>query len=118
VLGSRKHCSLLQYGNNYCCKKFYSTAPWFISKHFLAINLNIRTIYNDVKIRWVFTNKLETSLIDDARVIIYDHQMFVVHATRQVYAKISMGLGRLQLVIEGSHTTKNTTSVLLSLQGC
>jgi nanoRNase/pAp phosphatase (c-di-AMP/oligoRNAs hydrolase) len=26
-------------------------------------------------------NKLETSLIDDARVIIYDHHMFTVEAT-------------------------------------
>ncbi len=26
-------------------------------------------------------NKLETSLIDDARVIIYDHHMFIVQAT-------------------------------------
>jgi hypothetical protein len=26
-------------------------------------------------------NKLETSLIDDARVIIYDHHMYIVQAT-------------------------------------
>ncbi len=26
-------------------------------------------------------NKLETSLIDEARVIIYDHHMFIVQAT-------------------------------------
>jgi hypothetical protein len=26
-------------------------------------------------------NKLETSLNDDAKVIIYDHRMFIVHAT-------------------------------------
>ncbi len=41
------------------------------------------TIVNDNS---SIANKLETSLIDDARVIIYDHQMFVVQATRQVYA--------------------------------
>jgi hypothetical protein len=29
-------------------------------------------------------NKLETLLIDDARVIIYDHHMFVVQATEQI----------------------------------
>ncbi len=28
-----------------------------------------------------FVNKLEASLTDDARVIIYDHQMFIVQAT-------------------------------------
>ncbi len=27
VIGSGKHSSLLQYGNNYCRKKFYSTGP-------------------------------------------------------------------------------------------
>jgi hypothetical protein len=27
VIGSGKHSSLLQYGNNYCHKKFYSTGP-------------------------------------------------------------------------------------------
>jgi hypothetical protein len=27
VIGSRKHSSLLRYGNNYCRKKFYSTGP-------------------------------------------------------------------------------------------
>ncbi len=26
-------------------------------------------------------NKVETSLTDDARVVIYDHYMFIVHAT-------------------------------------
>ncbi len=26
-------------------------------------------------------NKLEASLTDDARVVIYDHHMFIVHAT-------------------------------------
>ncbi len=30
-------------------KKFYNIGPWFITKDFLAINLNITTIYNDVK---------------------------------------------------------------------
>ena len=29
-------------------------------------------------------NKLEASLTDDARVIIYDHHMFIVQATEQV----------------------------------
>jgi hypothetical protein len=29
VIGSGKHSSLLQYGNNYCRKKFYSTGPWW-----------------------------------------------------------------------------------------
>jgi hypothetical protein len=29
-------------------------------------------------------NKLETSLIDDARVIIYDHHMFIVPATESL----------------------------------
>jgi hypothetical protein len=29
----------------------------------------------------VVINKLETSLTDDARVVIYDHQMFIVQAT-------------------------------------
>jgi hypothetical protein len=28
VNGSGKHSSLLQYGNNYCQKKFNSTGPW------------------------------------------------------------------------------------------
>jgi len=28
-----------------------------------------------------FINKFETSLTDDARVIIYDHHMFIVQAT-------------------------------------
>ncbi len=27
MIGSGKHSSLLQYGNNYCHKKFYSTGP-------------------------------------------------------------------------------------------
>ncbi len=27
VIRSGKHSSLLLYGNNYCCKKFYSTGP-------------------------------------------------------------------------------------------
>jgi hypothetical protein len=29
-------------------------------------------------------NKLETSVIDDARVIIYDHHMFIVQATKSI----------------------------------
>ncbi len=29
-------------------------------------------------------NKLETSLTDDARVIIYDHHMFIVQATKVI----------------------------------
>jgi hypothetical protein len=28
VTDNSKHSSLLQYGNNYCRKKFYSTGPW------------------------------------------------------------------------------------------
>jgi hypothetical protein len=31
-------------------------------------------------------NKLEASLTDDARVIIYDHYMFIVQATGQVFS--------------------------------
>ncbi len=30
-------------------KKIYDIGPWFITKYFFVINLNIRTIYNDVK---------------------------------------------------------------------
>ena len=30
MIGSGKHSSLLQYGNNYCRKKFYSTGPWLL----------------------------------------------------------------------------------------
>jgi hypothetical protein len=36
------------------------------------------TIVNDDS--WV-VNKLEASFTDDARVVIYDHQMFIVQAT-------------------------------------
>jgi hypothetical protein len=40
--------------------------------------------YKPIKIKnddsWV-VNKLETSLNDDARVVNYDHHMFIVHAT-------------------------------------
>ncbi len=39
------------------------------------------TIVNDNSI---IIHKLETSLIDDARVIIYDHHMFIVKATEFV----------------------------------
>jgi hypothetical protein len=35
------------------------------------------------------TNKLETSLTDDARVFIYDHHMFIVQAT-----VVTVGTGR------------------------
>ncbi len=31
VNGNGKHSSLLQYGNNYCRKVFYSTVPWDLS---------------------------------------------------------------------------------------
>ncbi len=31
MIGSCKHSSLLWYGNNYCCKKFYSTGPWTLA---------------------------------------------------------------------------------------
>jgi hypothetical protein len=38
-------------------------------------------------------NKLETSVTDDARVIIYDHHMFIVHATGSNYLRAELGLG-------------------------
>jgi len=34
VSGSCKHSSLLQYGYNYCRKKFYSAGPWTIFTSF------------------------------------------------------------------------------------
>ncbi len=37
-------------------------------------------------------NKLEASLTDDARVIIYDHHMFIVQATGLMFAVKSQGL--------------------------
>jgi hypothetical protein len=40
------------------------------------------TIVNDDS---SIVNKLETSLIDDARVIIHDHHMFIVLATVPIY---------------------------------
>jgi hypothetical protein len=39
------------------------------------------TIVNDDS---SIVNKLETSLIDDARVVIYKHHMFIVQATDQI----------------------------------
>ncbi len=30
VKGSGKHTRLLRHGNNYKCKKFYSTNPWWL----------------------------------------------------------------------------------------
>jgi hypothetical protein len=35
VIGSGKHSSLLQYGNNYCRKKFYSTGRHQIEKKYV-----------------------------------------------------------------------------------
>ncbi len=38
-------------------------------------------------------NKLETSLTDDARVIIYDHHMFIVQATfKEIWSKKGLSL--------------------------
>jgi hypothetical protein len=37
-------------------------------------------------------NKLETLLIDDTRVVIYDCHIFIVQATRQKFKKISSSL--------------------------
>jgi hypothetical protein len=37
-------------------------------------------------------NKLETSLTDDARVIIYDHLIFIVQATCEQYSNFSKRL--------------------------
>ncbi len=38
-------------------------------------------------------NKLETSVTDDARVIIYDRHMFTVHATGSNNLRAELGLG-------------------------
>jgi hypothetical protein len=35
--GSGKHSSLLRYGNNYCCKMFYSTGPWMKASAFFSL---------------------------------------------------------------------------------
>jgi hypothetical protein len=51
-------------------------------------------------------NKLEASLTDDARVIIYDHQMFIVQATENTYitwqnlAIFSEGVGTLSIILK------------------
>jgi hypothetical protein len=44
------------------------------------------TIVNDDS---CIVNKLETSLIDDARVVVYDHHMFIVLATDDFEKKLS-----------------------------
>jgi hypothetical protein len=38
VIGSGEHSSLLQYGNNYCRKRFYSTSPGSGNKFETAVN--------------------------------------------------------------------------------
>ncbi len=40
-------------------------------------------------------NKLDASLIDDARVIIYDRHMFIVQATGQTKSKLGLKLCHL-----------------------
>ncbi len=44
-------------------------------------------------------NKLETSLSDEARVIIYDHHMFIVQATGST---IALGCGTATFVKAGA----------------
>ena len=43
---------------------------WHVLKHMRIVNDDSGVV-----------NKLEASLIDDARVVIYDHHMFIVQAT-------------------------------------
>jgi hypothetical protein len=49
-----------------------------LERHLCGLYYKPITIINDDS---SVINKLETSLIDDARVIIYDHHMFIVQAT-------------------------------------
>jgi hypothetical protein len=41
-------------------------------------------------------NKLEASLTDDARVVIYDHHMFIVQATDLFFLKGNLGIPKAQ----------------------
>ncbi len=66
-----KHYSLLWHWINYGCAEFYSTGS-------CGLYYKPMTIVNDDA---RIVNKLEASLTDDARVVIYDHHMFIVQAT-------------------------------------
>jgi hypothetical protein len=46
VIGSGKHSSLLRYGNNYCCKKFYSTFPETNALAYFVDMLVTKVFYN------------------------------------------------------------------------
>jgi nanoRNase/pAp phosphatase (c-di-AMP/oligoRNAs hydrolase) len=50
----------------------------FLNSDFNDLYYKLMTIINDNS---RVINKLEASLTDDARVIIYDHHMFIVQAT-------------------------------------
>jgi hypothetical protein len=56
--------------SNYCFGNFSTKNCGLYHKPMTIVNDNSRVI-----------TKLETSLTDDARVIIYDHHMFIVQAT-------------------------------------
>jgi len=59
-----------------------SEASGLNCKHVTIVNYNSNGV-----------NKLKTSLNDDARVIIYDLQMFIVQATEPTYVRFVTGEG-------------------------
>jgi hypothetical protein len=63
---------------------FYTLVPSTCGLYYKPI-----TIVNDDP---SVINKLETSLIDDGRVVIYDHHMFIVQATGISSNKFRIGV--------------------------
>ncbi len=74
-----------------------SQHKWHLAyQHLTSVACKPITIVSDDS---SIVNKLETSLIDDARVIIYDRHMFIVQATGVMFFIVMLGIAMLSAVM-------------------
>jgi hypothetical protein len=65
VIGSGKYSSLLRYGDNYCCKKFYSTGPRSVK---ILFGIGINGLQTSVAV-WVQDVSCDFYLVKDHKTV-------------------------------------------------